>query len=70
MSGSTVNRVLLYMAILSGLLIISVYFVGFATDTTSGLSALRGLVYAITGRTQSGTFADYPKSTAKLQAGL
>lgn len=60
------GKIIRYIAILTALLIISVYFVGFATDSKAVGDAINQFVKSVTGRTASGTFADYPASTAKL----
>jgi hypothetical protein len=65
-----INKILLYMAILSGLLIVSVYFVGFATDSGAVISGLDALVKSITGRNSAGNFAAYPGGTTQLAGGV
>lgn len=70
MNGGTVNKILLYMAVLSGLLIIVVYFVGFATDAGATGVAVNSLLKSITGRNSAGNFAAYPSGTKQLAGGV
>lgn len=70
MNGGTVNKILLYMAVLSGLLIVVVYFVGFATDSGAVGTAANSLLKSITGRNSSGNFAAYPSGTTQLAGGV
>jgi hypothetical protein len=66
MNGGVVNKTLLYIAVLAGLLIVAVYFIGFATDSGAVLSGVNSLILSLTGRTQNGTFAAYPGGTTTL----
>ena len=60
------ERLLKYLAILTALLIVSVYFVGFATDSTAVGGAVKSVLLSLTGRNAAGNFADYPASTRQL----
>lgn len=42
------------------LLLVLVYFIGFSTDARATALSIRDVSYAVTGRTPSGQFADYP----------
>jgi hypothetical protein len=46
--------------IISVLLVIAVYFVGFSTDLATFGTALTGLINTATGRNAQGQFAGYP----------
>lgn len=65
MADSTIR----YIFLLSALLIIAAYFVGAATETNSLANGVTKLVYAVTGRTPSGTFAGYPTGGGTVQGG-
>lgn len=65
-----VNKILLYMAVLSALLIVAVYFVGFATDAGAVGTAVNSLVLSLTGRNSAGNFAAYPGGTTQLAGGV
>lgn len=62
------NRALFYAFILSLVLIAVVYYIGLSTEAPALATSLRSLVYALTGRNNSGQFADYPKGGGKLAA--
>jgi len=63
------NQFLRYFFILSALLIIVVYFVGFSTNVSVLGHVFQVLSYAFTGRDTQGNFAAYP-SGATLSAGM
>jgi len=54
------NQFLRYFFILSALLIIVVYFVGFSTNVNVVGHVFQVLSYALTGRNTQGQFAAYP----------
>ena len=56
----TLNQFLRYFFILSALLIIVVYFIGFSTDVNVFGHVFQVLSYAFTGRNAQGNFAAYP----------
>lgn len=70
MSSGVVNKTLFYIAVLAGLLIVAVYFVGFATDSGAVISGVNSLILSLTGRTQNGQFAAYPGGTTALAGGV
>lgn len=63
------NQFLRYFFILSALLIIVVYFVGFSTNAAVIGHVFQQLSYAFTGRNTSGQFSNYPGG-ATLPAGV
>lgn len=63
------NQFLKYFFILSALLIIMVYFVGFSTNTAVLGHVFQQLSYAFTGRNAQGNFANYPQG-AGLPSGI
>lgn len=56
-----VNTTITDIFIVSVLLVIVVYFVGFATDVTTVSTATKNLIYAATGRNAAGQFQNYPQ---------
>lgn len=50
--------------LISILLVILVFFVGFSTDVTSGTKSLVSLINTATGRNAQGQFANYPQGAA------
>lgn len=54
------DKALRYIFVLSFILIIVAYYAGTQNVITTTGSALTGLSYAVTGRTQQGNFAAYP----------
>jgi hypothetical protein len=54
------STVLWYIFILSLVLVIVAYYVGFQTDVGTLSTAINNLVMAATGRNSSGTFSAYP----------
>lgn len=65
MADSTIR----YIFLLSALLIVVAYFVGAATETNSLAAGVTKLVYAVTGRTPSGQFGNYPQGGGTVQGG-
>jgi len=65
----TFNQFLRYFFILSALLIIVVYFVGFSTNASVLGHVFQQLSYAFTGRNTQGNFASYPGG-ASLPSGI
>jgi uncharacterized protein YebE (UPF0316 family) len=65
----TFNQFLKYFFILSALLIIVVYFVGFSTNVNVLGHVFQVLSYAFTGRNAAGNFGSYPTG-ATLPAGI
>lgn len=54
------NRALAYGFFLAVLLVLVVYFVGVSTEAPALASAIRTLIYSVTGRNTQGNFASYP----------
>jgi hypothetical protein len=63
------SQTIRYIFLLSALLIVVAYFVGAATDFNSLISGVTKLSYAVTGRTPTGTFANYPTGASTVQGG-
>jgi hypothetical protein len=61
------RQALFYAFVIMLFLLGAVYFIGVATDAKAFGAAINQLVLSLTGRTSSGTFANYPASTATLQ---
>jgi hypothetical protein len=56
------DRALYYVFILSLVLVALAYYTGLQTDAGALKDAFVSILYAITGRTSSGSFAGYPKA--------
>ena len=56
------EKALWYIFILSLVLIALAYYVGVQTDAPALANAIQQIVYAVTGRNSSGSFAGYPKA--------
>ena len=56
------EKALWYIFILSLVLIGLAYYVGVQTDAPALANAIQQIVYAVTGRNSSGSFAGYPKA--------
>ena len=56
------KKALWYIFILSLVLIALAYYVGVQTDAPALAAAIQKIVYAVTGRNSSGSFAGYPKA--------
>lgn len=56
------EKALFYIFVLSLVLIGLAYYVGVQTDAPALANAIQSIVYAVTGRTSSGSFAGYPKA--------
>ena len=63
MQDSTIRYIFFLMA----LLILVSYFVGAATETNSLASGATKLIYALTGRTSSGSPSGYPAGASTVQ---
>lgn len=64
------NTTITDIFVVSILLVVVVYFVGFATDVSTVSTAAKGLIYAATGRNSAGQFQNYPQgATAPATSG-
>lgn len=67
--SDTFNTFIRYFFLISALLIIVVYFVGFGNDVSVFGHVFQVLSYAFTGRDSSGKFANYPTGGGTAAAG-
>ncbi len=58
------ERALWYVFVLSLVLVALAYYVGLKSDAQSLGAAFNQLIYALTGRSSSGSFAGYPAAAA------
>lgn len=61
---NTINQILWYLFVLSLVLVIVAYYVGFQTDVTTLSGAISNLFQLATGRNAQGVFAAYPSNSA------
>lgn len=54
------DKALFYLFVLSLFLMGLVYYVGLTSDAPSVLNFIKGLIYAATGRDNTGKFSSYP----------
>lgn len=60
------DRTTVYIFVLLLFLIAVVYYVGTSSVGLSGAKAFQQVAYALTGRTNSGSFAGYPNANAAV----